>query len=166
MHHHRFVLAWCGLAALSVTLVGCSGPRGGNDTSETAQRLKQLRLHYVNYMAQHQGRPPANEKEFQDYVSKLPPAQQGAGPAGNATAVLISPRDNQPFVVNWGFNPQAPIRPRSGPPPATQGGSPPKLLEPVLAYERTGQDGKRYVLYASGRIEEVDPATARELKLQ
>ena len=53
--------------------------------------------------------------------------------------MLVSPRDNQPYVIRWGLAPEG-----SGP----MGPEPPKPM--IIAYEKSGAEGTRYV--ADGRI--------------
>ena len=61
----------------------------------------------------------------------------------NPDELFISERDNQPYVI--GYGPKADGKPRE-----------------VIAYEKTGVDGKRMVGYATGIVVELDDEHFRE----
>jgi hypothetical protein len=67
-------------------------------------------------------KPPAGVKDLKPYLAKF----------GEPDKVLVSPSDGQPYEITWGAVP--------GQPPRT-----PKV-SPFLVREKSGKDGKRYVL--------------------
>jgi hypothetical protein len=80
------------------------------------------------------GRPPANAEELKPFLR----------PRGDPEALLRSPRDGQPYVIQWGVNYRR-LRTTAMPPP-------------ILVHEQTGVDGKRHVLTTLG----VRPMTDEE----
>jgi len=72
------------------------------------------------------GRPPARVEELRPFLKD----------AGDPDQILRSPRDGQPYVVLCGVDFRK-LRIDSIPPP-------------IMAYEDTGKDGKRYVLTVMG----------------
>ena len=67
-------------------------------------------------------KPPASTKDLKPYLAKF----------GDADKALISPSDGQPYEITWGVVPNRP--PRS------------MKVSPFLVWEKSGKDGKRYVL--------------------
>ena len=74
-------------------------------------------------------RPPQSAEELKPALGKL----------GNPDDLLRSSRDGQPFVVCWGVDLLVP--------PTWA------KATPVLAYEKRGVDGRRYVLTTRRRVE-------------
>jgi hypothetical protein len=67
-------------------------------------------------------RPPASAKDLKPYLTKF----------GDPDKALISPNDGQPYEITWGVVPNRP--PRSS------------KVNPFLVCEKSGKNGKRYVL--------------------
>jgi hypothetical protein len=67
-------------------------------------------------------KPPATIKDLKPYLTKY----------GDPDKALISPSDGQPYEITWGIVPNRP--PRS------------TKMNPFLVCEKSGKDGKRYVL--------------------
>jgi hypothetical protein len=89
------------------------------------------------YLADHGGKPPADEQTFLAFIEmKL----KERGEAFNPNELLTSPRDGQRFVVQYGE------------------GSPKLGENRVTVHEQQGYDGKVLVAYESGRSQEVDAA--------
>ena len=67
-------------------------------------------------------KPPSSIKDLKPYLAKF----------GDPDSVLISPSDGQPYEITWGVVP----------------GHPPRSMKvsPFLVCEKSGKDGKRYVL--------------------
>jgi hypothetical protein len=67
-------------------------------------------------------KPPTSVKDLNPYLAKF----------GDPGKVLVSPNDGQPYEITWGVVP----------------GHPPKTVKesPFLVCEKSGKDGKRYVL--------------------
>jgi len=131
-------------------LVGCGGGRGRNNQAQEVSPLKPIATFYGNYVNQHQGRPPPSEAEFKAFLQQPDNSKRLQAEFPQVTDVdklLISPRDNQPYVIFYGA-----IAKGSGP-----GGG------PVVAYEKVGVSGKRFVVGSMGSVEEIDEATFRKM---
>jgi hypothetical protein len=99
---------------------------------------------YAQATAQNGGRPPASEEQFKKFIAKQGTYMMQSYKLQSTDDVFISERDGQPYVVLYGKPPQG-----------TASG--------LCAYEKTGVDGRRYVGYMLGMIEEVDETRFREL---
>lgn len=135
------------LMLLVIASVGCGGTQSASQETESSN-LKPLAVFYGRYVAQHRGQPPANEAEFKKFLSSLPPEELQQFAVDSVESLLVSSRDGQPYVVVYG----KPTGPPLGP-----GGM------PIIAYEQTGVNGKRFVASSIGGIEEVDAARFQEL---
>jgi hypothetical protein len=125
---------------------GCSDP-GRSNQAEESSSLKPLAAFYGKFVNQHGGKPPGNEAELKAFLKEPKNAEslRLEFKVADVDAMFISPRDNQPYVVIYGT--------LSGPP--GPGGA------PVIAHEKTGVEGKRFVASALGAVEEVDEARFR-----
>lgn len=135
------------LAFVLVTVIvwaGCAPQTESKKQQES--RLKPLSLLYGQYMGQHRGQPPQNEEEFKKFVAAQKSFLNQFGITDAAT-LFISERDGQPYVVIYGA-------PKG---PAALAG------QPVIAYEKVGVGGKRFVATQLGAVEEVDEARFKEL---
>jgi hypothetical protein len=162
----RRVSRWVSVAvvAAAVTLAsGCSGG-GGTPQPETEIHLKKLAGLYMKYVQTHQGRGPKSEAEFKEF-----------GKAQNTPdldSMFVSPRDNQPYTIIYnlsvipqtGAGPGGPGGPPGGkgPPggPGSKGGTPikppPGAGRPrIMAHEKVGVGGKRYIADLGGRVAEI-----------
>jgi hypothetical protein len=73
-------------------------------------------------------RPPAGVKDLKPYLAKF----------GDPDKVLVSPSDGQPYEITWGVAPGRPPRSMN--------------VSPFLVCEKSGKDGKRYVLDFQFRV--------------
>lgn len=123
------------LAAL-LFLSGC-GTTKVEGTPPDEQNLKTLSILYGQFRGKMR-RPPANLAEFKKFLESTK-ADTGAElrVEGDVEKFLISPRDNQPYVILWNVNA------RTG------------IPDPV-AYEQTGASGTRMVGLGSGAVEFAD----------
>ncbi len=130
----------CALILLAVVVLsGCepSTPLIVNTpVPPTQANLIKINIAYCRYLAE-TGRPPQSSKDIQPLLAKM----------GSPDEILRSPRDGQPLVICWGVSPR-------------------KLLSsakstPVLAYERRGVNGSRYVLTAIHSVELMPDAEFR-----
>jgi hypothetical protein len=141
-------------AVCLAVLIGCQkvSSEKGQDTSETAKRLRKL-LRSLNFYIQEtktaQGERPnqagrPSEEGFKAFLAALSPQMlANIGVTNTQELQLVSPRDEQPFAINYDM----------------------PLGGPVLAiWEQTGVNGRRYVIYASGDVEEVDEQKFNEIK--
>jgi hypothetical protein len=67
-------------------------------------------------------KPPSSTKDLKPHLAKF----------GDPDKALISPSDGQPYEITWGVVPNRP--PRS------------MKISPFLVWEKSGKEGKRYVL--------------------
>jgi hypothetical protein len=73
-------------------------------------------------------RPPAGPKDLTPYLAKF----------GDPDKLLVSPSDGQPYEITWGVVPRRPPRSMN--------------ISPFLVCEKSGKDGKRYVLDFTFRV--------------
>ena len=124
------------LLLAGLALCGCSAAPPPAVNTEEAANLRAIQEAY-NAVTRKLGRPPNN-------LNELKPALQERG---HADEVLRSPRDGQPYVILWG------VKPGAGPTPG--------LPAALVAYEKEGAAGKRYVLTTLGVVPLADEEFAR-----
>lgn len=109
-------------------------------------RLKPLALLYGQYTGQHMGKAPANEEEFQKFVSQQISFLQQFK-ISDPSQLFISERDGKPYRVVYAGEP-----------------SPGQLLgAPIVAWEQEGINGKRFVGNTLGAVKEVSEEEFRQL---
>lgn len=134
------------MALLSVLLLwaGCSTKTASKPMEES--RLKPLVLLYGQYTGQHMGKPPANEQEFRDFVSRQTAFLQQFQ-ISDSSQLFISERDGKPYKVVYRGD-----------------RSPGQLLgAPIVAWEQDGVNGKRFVGNTLGAVKEVSEDEFRQL---
>jgi hypothetical protein len=141
-----------GFAAGLTVLVLVTVPGCGSDalSSPTAINLRKLANLYLNYAVSANGRGPSREEDFKKYVQGMPDfllRNNNVEPA-ERDGLFVSGRDQQPIVIVYGV--------------AISGMS--ATQAPLVAYEQSGQKGKRLVAFANTKVEEVDEARLKELK--
>jgi len=111
---------WLVIGILIGFPIGCSSKPGDRPLSETEERLYTLGKAYIQASAK-LNRGPKDFSEIQTFL-----------PSDSSSDLLRSPSDGQEFVILWGvdFN-------------KLPAGANPYYIG---AYEKTGKDGKRYVL--------------------
>jgi hypothetical protein len=131
---------------LVLLLAGCGSPdaKKSNEMKNSHLRwLLQLRTQALS-----QGRLPKSEEEFKRYISSLDAATldrlKTASGVASVHELFISERDGQPFVIFYGQRPSG-------------------VAADVVGYEQTGVDGKRYVGFGLGIVEEADEQRLNEL---
>ena len=127
----------------SLCLAGC-GSRDGTLPPAKAN-LQQVAILLGKYQGANKGKMPAHVDELKKFVKANP--NVAAAPIDVET-VFVSPRDQEPFVL---------VQAQS------KGGIPPPHIKTMIAHEKTGQSGRRYVAYATAEVEEVDEARFNEL---
>ena len=136
------------LAVLSCFLggfaVGCGGGPKVVPQTKTESHLQTLAVLYGQYMGENRGKSPPDEATFKAYIKKLP-ADRLMGKT--VDELFVSPRDNQPYVIIYNV-----VMGMPGIDPPT-----------VVAHEKTGTMGKRYVATGGGGVEEVDEARFQQL---
>jgi hypothetical protein len=125
--------------------LGCSTQESGSDGTTDVSRIKEITMLYVSFLNRNSGRPPANEEEFKRYVAERGEPLFNAAGVSSADELFVSPRDNEPYVILYGSDAA-------------------KLISKgIVAYERTGVDGRRLVGQRTGSVEELDEAAFRQL---
>jgi hypothetical protein len=126
-------VACCAAAALFLAwLVGCGRNSTGVQVhvvplTQAEERLKWIAMAYGDANSKND-KPPTGPEDLKPFLKDH----------GNPDEILVSPNDNQPFVIVWGKAP-------AGGPTEYKG------LFPVLAYERKGSGGARAVTDIRGR---------------
>ena len=103
-----------------VDLTGC-GQGGGRERNPTEERLYKIGTAYLR-SCHALGRGPSDFGEIKEHIEGDVPED-----------LLVSPNDGKPFVILWGVD-------------VTQLRFTRQNIFYVLAYERTGVNGTRYVL--------------------
>lgn len=139
-----------GPLAFLLTVVVFSGCRHADDgNSQTEIRLSRLGLSYALFAGKHLGVPPSSTTELRNYLEQtISISQCNAMGVNSIDQMLISPRDGKPYKL---------IALQRLPPPA------PGMRPPVVFYEQVGREGKRYVAYLGGGVEEVDVSLFQQL---
>jgi hypothetical protein len=141
----------CGLCGfLAVALLagaGCGSKEGKETTDPEAKlRLERLLKAYQFHVAQKK-KGPANEQEFKEFILKLPPDKREELRVGDdVDGLFVSPRDGQKFVIRYNL--------KLAPGGETQ----------AVAWERDGQNGKRFVALSVGYVQEGDEEYFKTLK--
>lgn len=127
--------------ALLCAIAGCGNP-GRTNKQEEESSLKPLAKFYGDFVNQHRGKPPADEDEFKTFLKEASNTNllKAEFQITDIDKLFISPRDNQPYVIYYKTISQS-----QGP-----GGA------PVVAYEKTGVNGKRFVASVLGGVVQLD----------
>jgi hypothetical protein len=113
-------------------IAGCGGPQ----TAPTEISLRKLASYYGMYISSHKGAAPANEKELRGFIS----AKDGDA---DLESLFRSARDGQPYVVIYH-------------------GTAKTMPSTVIAHEKEGQAGKRFVAFSTTEVRELDEATFKQ----
>ena len=109
------------------------------EVTEQHTTMKALATAYGQYISQHRGRPPKNEKSFRKYLESDAAEFLSNFGVEAVDDLFISPRDNEPYEIVYG------------------------KMAKIIAYEKVGVDGKRLIADDLGVVEEVDEAKFAEL---
>jgi len=137
------------LAVGTLTLSGCSGSDELN--TPTAARLRGIAPYYLDLTFARNGKGPANEHELKRHLRKQERTDlisNGIDPQTIDSTLFVSDRDQEPFVVLYG---QSITRITAD-------------SAPLVAYEKTGKDGKRIAVLANSKLRLVDEAGLQALK--
>jgi hypothetical protein len=120
---------------------GCGDGKAGYTETEAKTRLTRLlRLYQLHVEKKQKG--PASEQELRDFARQLTAKEKDEYLIGeDLESIFVSSRDQQPFVIKYNLN----LRP---------GGE-----TRAVAWEATGQDGRRYVALSIGYVEEYPEET-------
>jgi hypothetical protein len=131
---------------LLVTLAGCGAP--GSSQASDIQNSHLRWLLRLRTQAISKGQMPKDEESFKRYVNNLDAATleriKAASGVASVDELFLSERDGQPYVIFYGRRP-------------------PGVSADLVGYEQTGVDGKRYVGFGLGVVEEVDETRFNEL---
>ncbi len=127
------------LAVLACVLVGCSSSPVVVEISDNEKHMKRIAVLYGDYRRA-KGTSPKNTAELKAWVKSLPKADLERRGIDAVDQVFISPRDSQEYVI-------VPT-----PKNAMMG------MSKVIAYEKTGVEGKRWKINTQSYINEVTEA--------
>jgi hypothetical protein len=120
----------CYFTLAAILLTGCQTKNEMFEEEPIKANLRQISKAYWAHLGYHQ-KPPSPE-DLRGDVQGLHALEMGR-PADEA---MVSPRDKQPLVIVYGANLSTPT-------------------DAILAYEKEGVDGKRYVVTMRQEIKEV-----------
>jgi hypothetical protein len=124
---------------------GCGGRRVGTTDPEAKLRLERLLEVYQLYADQKQKAPP-NEQALKEFIRKLPKEHKEALNLGDdVDSLLVSPRDGQKYQIRYNL-------------PMSRSGD-----SRAVAWEQTGQGGKRFVALAMGYVEQYGEEEFKQL---
>src|SRR5262249_54515266 len=131
--------------ALCCGNLGCGGGRVAPTTDPEAKlRLEKLLKLYQAYADKNKQGPP-NEQALREFGQKMSPKERDEyGIGDDVDKLFISPRDNQKYVIQYNLK-----------------------LDPgsrALAWEATGQGGRRFVALTMGYVVECDDEQLKEYK--
>jgi hypothetical protein len=140
----RFALATVGV--LLVTLAGCSSPAARQTYDVETSHLRSLLS--LRTQALSQGQLPKSEVDFKRYINSLDAAMldriKTVSGVSTIDELFVSERDGKPYVIFYGERPAG-------------------VARDLVGYEQIGVDGKRYVGFGLGVVEEVDEQRFAEL---
>jgi hypothetical protein len=129
-----------------VVAAGCQHKPAG-ELAPVESNVKNIAIFYGRFMSQNRGRTPPDKEALKKFIASHPVAELAALKITDVEQLFVSPRDQQPYVVRYGAK---------LPPPGPSG-------SPVIAYEKDGDGGRRYVAFANAGVEELDDARFKEL---
>jgi len=145
MPNARRPVLWVALA-ISITFSGCSRPATGTTDPEPKLRLERLLGSYKAFVVKNK-KGPANEAALRTFLLALSQEEKNNLKIGDdLDALFVSPRDQQKYEVRYGL-------------PLTVGGA-----TEAVAWEKTGQDGHRYVALNIGYVQQYSEQDFQELK--
>ena len=113
---------------MACVVSGCGGAKSDVPKGAAAENIRKVTLAYVEYSSTHSGVGPADKKSLAKAL-----AERNLVSIEEAETFLVSPRDNQPYVIRWSQRPMGrPVGP-----------NPPKPN--IVVFENTGAEGTRYV---------------------
>jgi hypothetical protein len=127
------------IAVVAIALaIGCGTKLEVQEAPLVYTRIRNVASLCGKYAIQHR-KKPASIEELKAWVKKLSPAERSELRIEDPETAFVSPRDHQPFVL---------VRAR------TPGD--------ILAYEKTGEGGKHYVVTAVGGTIELEDAALKQ----
>lgn len=129
----RVAVGYVLVVGIAIVMSASCGPVSKVPEGDPAENIRSLALGYCQAAAANRGIGPSGEEQLIKFL-----VQRNEIPEEEARKMLISPRDNEPYVIRWGLKPSGNMLEENAPPP------------PIIIYEKTGADGTRYV--ADGRM--------------
>ena len=126
------------LGGVALCLASCSSNAPHEEPAKV--HLAQLVVQYNQYVANHESKAPISEKALKQFMATTK--------VTDYEGLFVSPRDKQPYVVKYAISLRAPVAAKG----LGRGEDMPKI---VVAYEKEGAGGKRWVAYSDGTTEEV-----------
>src|SRR5262249_62271178 len=149
----RGIASWgCRLLCLVAMFLGCSTAGCGgskvapSNDPEAKQRLEKVLRLYQAYVDKNK-KGPTDERSLREVGQKMSTQERSEFGIGNdVDQIFTSPRDKQKYVIQYNLrlDPAGPTR--------------------AVAWETTGQGGKRFVALTIGYVEEYDDATFKDYK--
>jgi hypothetical protein len=134
MHKGFEVLILLALGGWVGLLAGCGRQTGGTKVASPAEVNLQKILRLYGEFQRSQHKAPANADELKAWAKKQSKEKLTEMSIEDVDTVFISPRDNEPYEVV-----QLPMG-----------------RGPLVAHEKTGVGGKRYVIGSTGTLVEMD----------
>jgi hypothetical protein len=90
-------------ALLVITIPGCGGGGASQRASSSASaKIQEMKTHYARYLGAHNGRPPADEQAFRDFLAENPERYQERGMS--VDDFFVAPESGAPF--QWAYGKQ------------------------------------------------------------
>jgi hypothetical protein len=141
MRRPRTLFGLCGLLVIGCLGSGCGSKEIPDLPPEQVHILKLSSL-LAEYRRTHKNELPKDAAAFKTWASSLKPDQLTKFGINNLDEALVSPRDHEPYQITPGK-------------PNRMG------IIPVIAYEKNGVNGKRYILSSMGNAGEVNEEAIR-----
>ena len=142
------VARYCLLGLITCLILGCK-----EEVAETQigaeTKLRPLARMYAGFVNQNRGRPPKDEAQFRKFAEAT--ASQYLPEGLTLDQLFVSDRDNEPFVIVYGRV------------LVSREGVDSPMGARIVAYEKTGADGARFVADDLGVVELVDDEKFRQL---
>ncbi len=129
---------------MALLVVGCSS---GSQRTAARKHIVQVANYLSQYAATNDSKAPPNEEAFKKYLSEVRKTSDHA-------EILTSPEDKQAYSIVYGISYKLKL--------GKEGLVPPDQLPRIkIAQEKTGKDGKIWVAYVGGIVEQIDASAAK-----
>ncbi len=146
MKQRRFGMCLVTGLLLSIGLAGCSGSGDPPPRDEAEKHIFCAAMLHQRFPLKNQGRGAKNDADLKKFMKSLTKEELENMGIQDAETALISPRDNQPYVINWKAPTMADLRSMKG-----SSGFPYWIM-----HEQTGVGGKRWVALSMGQVRLLD----------
>ena len=119
-----------------ILVLGLMGCGGGSQTAPTKTSLQKLAMYYGTYITAHKGAAPANEAQLQAFIKEK-------AADDDLEKLFRSERDGQAYVVFYL-------------------GATKVASDRVIAHEKDGLAGKRFVAFSTTAVRELDEAEFKQ----